>query len=177
MRSQYLRDAESRTLAETGECVIERPIKPQPWYVEFPPEPVHEFELDKRGGFWRYGAGYWPKNDCMSGNLLVFTSRIVKHSPLGEPGEQKWVREAWRVKHIGPVGSSCIIIEYRDEKTLVVEKDAFGGIRTQWIPDHWRSPAAMPRWASRFIVEILSTEAIQRDGVWYWRARVRRVEA
>jgi len=149
MRSVCLRDAEARTLAETGECVIERPVKPQPehgggtiWSWQFPKPD-------------RYGVS------GITGSAEGLAIALREYSPLGQPGEQRWCKEAW---------SPAIYLQsawYRaDNETIDGEP-----VCEEYLP-----AITMPRWASRFTVEVLSTEAILRDGVWYWTARVRRVE-
>ena len=165
MRSQCLRDAESRTLAETGECVIERPVKPQPWMYE-------SGQL-----VWEYGTG-----------IEEIRKQMLEHCPLGQPGEQRWCRETWMLYDLLVDGITRKPDRYRI--TYKARKDGYATL-TQWLSSPtalkametgymaeglWRSPVTMPRWASRFTVKVLSTEAIQRDGVWYWTARVRRVE-
>jgi hypothetical protein len=89
--------------------------------------------------------------------------------PHGQPGDRLWVRETWRCNHIGGhrieyrAGGACL--EYHDwPKDVIppyVASDSPTQIRRterqlagEKIPDAWRSPFHMPRWASRITLEI-----------------------
>ena len=153
MRSQCLRDAEACTLAETGECMIERPVKPQPGnqWAGCNPEVSAYIDDDVLR----------VKEEC-SDRAAFYCIR----SPLGQPGERRWCQETWCNPDYLEDGITCR--DYTYYKATHDDPKEWRGC--------WRSPVTMPRWASRFTVEVLSTDVFIRDGVWCWRARVRRVE-
>jgi len=162
MKPITLRDAEARTLAETGECVIERPVKPQPTYYS--------------GTVWSWR---FPKRDShgvsgITGSAEGLALALREYSPLGQPGEQRWVREKWCLEDEGyQHGVLWLAIHYLGGQVLYIRRK--DSMRRATVGKLWWPAITMPRWASRFTVEVLSTEAIQRGGVWYWNARVRRV--
>jgi len=156
MRSLCLRDTESRTLAETGECEIHRAVKPQPEYVA---GTVWSWHFPKPD---RYGVS--GTTGCEEGLLIG----LRDYCPLGQLGEQRWVRETWAQN-------------WKEQTITRAEWDILYdmlSLPTTVSADtvDWRPAITMPRWASRFTVEVVSTDVFVRDGVWYWRARVRRVE-
>ena len=170
MRSLCLRDPEARTLDLTGECVIRRPVKPQPLQTQ----------VDMRMNWWEWKPDEYGIS-CYSREAL--SNAMLDMSPLGQPGECRWCREKYFCWDGGASGmGEDVFFEgdpeipklIEDNNLLLFPRELSGGVVGKW---RWRSPVTIPRWASRFIVEILSTEALIRDGVWYWTARVRRVEA
>ena len=85
----------------------------------------------------------------------------ARPSPLGEPGDRLWVAESWAVA--GAVAGSDDPV--REGMRVVYKADGVDGYS-------WRSPAVMPKWASRLTLEIESvrlhrlqelTEADARD--------------
>lgn len=90
------------------------------------------------------------------------TAIPLPRCPFGAPGDRLWVREAWQA-----VGCWCgpretdggFIIRYRAD-----EQEREAPCHPAWqdrdlasrllAPERWRSPAAMPRWASRLTLEI-----------------------
>ena len=153
MKPITLRDAESRTLELTGECVIERPVKPQPLQTQ----------VDMRMDWWEWKPDEYGIS-CYSREAL--SNAMLDMSPLGQPGERRWCQETWCNPDYLEDGITCR--DYTYYKATHDDPKEWRGC--------WRSPVTMPRWASRFTVEVLSTDVFIRDGVWCWRARVRRVE-
>jgi len=163
MRSQCLRDAEARTLAETGECVAERKVKPQPWWIEQP-------HLEE---------GKWV--GAYSHDTAITNPTYEAICPLGH-GELRWCKEKYFCWDGGASGmGEDVFFEgdpeipkfIEDNNLLLFPRELSGGVVGKW---RWKRAITMPRWASRATVEILSTDAILRDGVWYWTARERRAE-
>ena len=150
MKPITLRDAESRTLELTGECVIERPVKPQPTYYS--------------GTVWSWR---FPKRDShgvsgITGSAEGLALALREYSPLGQPGEQRWCRETFAVCKLW----SPYADEVRYKATLPENQGRY---------IKWRSPITMPRWASRATVEILDVK-VEHGESWDWIARARRVE-
>lgn len=98
-------------------------------------------------------------------------------------GGRLWVREAW-VKGYQADDSGYLVTTDADgddlEETVwyrATEGDFQwwkDGERTDRVP--WKSPAVMPRWASRITLEIISVRA-QRLPDWKWVVGFRRVES
>lgn len=84
--------------------------------------------------------------------------------PFGQPGCHLWVRETYAELD----GRYAIVpLAYRADGEH--ESEGFFG---------WKSPVAMPRWASRLTLEVTSVRAVKSpDGVWSWLVRCKRAEA
>ena len=88
-------------------------------------------------------TGFDPQFIADAGNRLC---------PYGNPGDQLWVREAWRTSKIADelkpsqlVGGSCSPIWYEAQEEVPFHSSDFGKLRPSMF---------MPRWASRITLEI-----------------------
>lgn len=87
----------------------------------------------------------------------------IARCSYGQAGDRLWVRETWAME--GTDGTSPLPLQYRAD-------------RHDWLEcSRWRSPVTMPRWASRTVLEILSTpEKREMGGWWFWVLNVHAVE-
>lgn len=147
----------------------------------------------------RYNNGEWWCFWGKKGTDVENKCHLPEFKPPFLPGEECYVREAWRVGAWNEENYQ-IAIDYKDgprKKWLFVEDEELferlwiestddaekAGIklneddRYEWEPGQspcrWRSPVTMPQWASRRHVRIVSCEPIQQDGKWKWRVEVR----
>ena len=101
---------------------------------------------------------------------------------LAETGEVDLLR---KVKPQPPFGYSCL--SDADKVGILVKHCPHGPVgELRWVKERWcpdivtgylRPASTMPRRVSKTTVEILRVEAFEREGVWWWRAKARRVEA
>ena len=80
--------------------------------------------------------------------------------PYGQPGDELWVREAWRPLYLG---YDYCDVEYRADAPTRIERACFGersreqahlfGEKSGWGMS-WCTPIHMPRWASRLTLRI-----------------------
>jgi len=148
-----LRDHEVRQVLTTGECLVVRPVKPQPR----DPRTNFHFSLDgvwllERRGYENYAA---RSEDGMS---------ITCPYPIGS---RWWVRETWNARDV-VYDEYCGGYEVgyplnpmprtRPEYRYVIDFKATDGDEGPW-----RSPIFMPRWASRITLEVtgVRTERVQ----------------
>lgn len=133
-----LRDHEVKQLLSTGDVLIVRPVKPQPWWIE----PPH-----LEGDRW---IGVYSKDT----DITNPTYQARCPYPVGS---RWWVRETW----VQPY--EWIVPGYDPNYHGALYKassfDTWGcGYSFDWddIPDRfWRSAITMPRWASRLTVEVV----------------------
>ena len=161
MRSQCLRDPEARELQETGETTLIREVKPQPRY--------DAFNSDVRTAVTFRGAtqcAVGPNSRASIDGWL--RSEIGKlPCPLGAVGEKRWVRETWATN-------------WKEQTITRAEWDILYdmlSLPTSVSADtvDWKPAVTMPRWASRATVEVVESDVFQDGGVWYWRAKYRKV--
>ena len=85
------------------------------------------------------------------------TRRPVKgvRCPFGVPGDRLWVQEAWKPVWVSTPGISGPGIGYR------ADGEVRDGADSIYFPDpeyhagaKWRSPQRLPRWASRFTLDV-----------------------
>lgn len=148
-----------------------RPVHPQPvmgerggWYPRAPAQPF-------RDGPERH---YASESHMRRGLAADF-------GPVA-PGDRLWVRETWGIGcRPCPLQGSRDGIEYRADEELLEGSELLPLYAVANGPDlgdmrpGWRSPATMPRWASRLLVEVeairprrlheLSDEDAQQAGV------------
>lgn len=96
-------------------------------------------------------------------NLTDDVGIHVARCPYGQPGDQLWVREAWRVAGIGwvtpPVEPVPFAdIKYRADDAEVEElrcpEEFYYAAEGRGRSSAWRPSGHMPRWASRITLEI-----------------------
>lgn len=108
----------------------------------------------------------------------VFTDGTCVYPPY-LTGEKCYVREALH-KGINISSSEYCSIHYPDDTPVLFKDGAFMGMfgRAIWQWGGLQLPIlAMPQWASRRHVRIVSCEPIQQDGKWKWRVEVEEVKA
>ena len=152
-----------RAILDGRKTQTRRVIKPQP-------EP---FLDTKTKMVWSY------HHRAVYGTYAEMAEFMRLHSPY-TVGQRLWVRETWNARDV-------VYDEYcggyeagyplkpmprtRPEYRYVIDFKATDGDEGPW-----RSPVTMPRWASRLTVEVAENGVEQRDGVWVWSTRVRRLE-
>lgn len=141
MKPIILRAHEVRQLQTAGEVLVVRRIK---WPV--------------------YGAWAGGKRRVMTEREAEkITTEIaggLLHRPVcphGMPRERRWVRETWAYG-VHAMASA------RDEEGPFVYAATNHGTQGR-LCDRWRSPVAMPRWASRDVVEIAEVQARQVQAI------------
>ena len=155
MRSQCFRDSESRELQETGEATLIREVKPQPREVR------QGFDMGVEGSWLWERCGYECYPSCAVDGITPIQCPFTM-------GEQSWVRETWATN-------------WKEQTITRAEWDILYdmlSLPTSVSADtvDWKPAVTMPRWASRATVEVVESDVFQDGGVWYWRARERRVE-
>lgn len=140
MKSVILRHHEVRRLLDVGSVVVVREVRPQPERCDHADWPAVPAE-----GPWSRDEDGWHCSTCGSGIRLANTKSGVVgiQCPIGAPGEQRWVREAFVPDSFG-VGQ----LGYRADWSAATEDLA--------SEPRWQSAAVMPRWASRAVVEVAS---------------------
>lgn len=141
MKPITLRAHEVRQLQTAGEVLVVRRIK---WPV--------------------YGAWAGGKRRVMTEREAEkITAEIdggLLHRPVcphGMPRERRWVRETWAYG-VHAMASA------RDEEGPFVYAATNHGEQGR-LCDRWRSPVVMPRWASRYVVEIAEVQARQVQAI------------
>jgi hypothetical protein len=132
-----------------NQSVLFVPVKPQPVYIE-------------SSGRW-----LWPKNNAVTGSREWWHyMNSLSYAPY-RPGEECYVREALH-KGINISSSEYCSIHYPDDTPVLFKDGAFMGMfgRAIWQWGGLRLPIiAMPQWASRRHVRIVSCEPIRVEYV------------
>ena len=181
---------EVRALLEHSHVQIRRVIKPQPVVVV--DDKGKRSIYDWRGG--AYALDFYPSR-----------STILNHSPHGQPGQRLWVKETWQyadwtedgfpwirysadlaeslIENVPGHWSDCL---YDVWAVLSEEKNYL--IKNKACDQKWRSPVAMPRWASRLDVENVGVRverlqdiseadfAAGRKTPWVWVTDLKKVD-
>lgn len=146
-RPLTLRASEVRELLERGRCEARRPVKPQPE----------------------------PGTDCPY-HVGEGAQRVARRSPFGRPGDRFWVRETWAARSgADRMSPSQISPERVGLEPIWYQADGLCPAYENQARGRWRSPIAMPRWASRLDLETQSVRVEQVDGVWEWAATLKRI--
>ncbi len=142
MKGITLYPEEVKALQENGKVQIRRAIKPQPEFIEG----------SKRiagTDIWRGHPVYWEADEG-PGRLMA------RYCPLGQVGDKLWVKETWKpsltVYHYtgeGHGSPSDPCVGYRATMTYSCGK------AIPEYPNRWRASVTMPRWASRFDLEVM----------------------
>lgn len=90
--------------------------------------------------------------------------RIGEVCPYGGPGARLWIREAWRAWERPSDGVDGILFQADNAFVRIEPTRAAADL---WIEaydngrhgERWRSPIHMPRWASRFVLELVEVRA------------------
>ena len=137
---------------------------------------IHHIGRCHYSGRWTF---YDENNNCHSCNGGI-------RSPFGAPGDRLWIREAW-------AGGTQLCAYKADGAAGAWMPDGNGG--RNWWPherlfegaksgfllrkeygDRWRSASAMPRWASRLVLEVVGVEVEKSPQGWAWVVTFRRDE-
>jgi hypothetical protein len=126
---------------------------------------------------------------------------VLWRCPLGTVGEQRYCRETYAIESDycdgGPYpppyddrpikkivdGAFWEMAHYKaTDPTPHLSYDSYdacqsGGCVKNDHCCHWKSPVTMPAWASRLTIEITAVSVEQREGVWRWVAKAKRVES
>lgn len=149
MKPMTLKPHEIRRLQSAGEVLVVRAVKPQPI-------PDRHFPGNKLE--WNPGKFHYTECNANWNPLSNAFADYVEngHCPLGKPGDRLWVREKWCIG--SPFnqqipsdfdGSECLAVDYAADEQRIWSKEDQGV---------WRQPVHMPRWASRFTVEVVAVE-------------------
>jgi len=151
MTALTLHAHEIRRLLSHGSVLVVRPVKPQPHWN--PPETIPGF------WYWEVEPGKWY---CYRDDEIA---EIHEYCPLGAPGERRWVRETWRRSLPSmPNGleyQADGLLRWFDGSDTVAEYESV----TIHRDGRWRSPATMPRWASRCDVTVRDVRVVRVDDV------------
>lgn len=183
MKSLILRDPELRSLLDTGRCEVSRIVKTG-------------FRISDDGLWMENGTAFLRRiNGQVFTDEQLLSAMAAKFSPLGSPGEVRWVRETWAsdLKHH--------TVAYKaDGKCGAWAGDGNGGrffvhhgyvleapgypwdletLNTYSIKGYgakWRSASTMPRWASRLNIRVVSVSVERVDVEWWWVGTVEKVQ-
>ena len=163
MTSIILKTNEAKTLQATGKVTISRVIKPPPGRKTF------DAISCKDGWYWRH-----TRNNSVGSNEYFGTC------PYGKPGSKRWVLESWAT------------FTFLDNKKPSEIHQGIPQPKIWYIADddNWdtRNPSAapsncmgkirpsifMPKWASRFTVEVKAVRIKQSKN---WNIDLERVES
>ena len=122
--------------------------------------------------------GHWSVDEREDGTLWPLDCTWT-HGEDGEPwlrcpyapGSRVWVRETWATQHdLDSYTPLEMAILNRVVRLHYAATEDLGGLLR-------RSPVTMPRWASRFDLEITAVRIIRVDGVWHWDCDWQRVDS
>lgn len=135
-----------RPILFSGEMVRALPRKTQTRRV-MRPQPT------QTGACWNWKAFAWV-DGIPIGNL---ESPLV-WCPYGKPGDRLWVRETWATD------KECSAIAYRADLPPDAEADEgwlkrnAPKLRKEYAEWRWKPSIHMPRWASRFTLEVVAVK-------------------
>jgi hypothetical protein len=153
-KSIILHAPEIRQLQETGEAVVFRAMNPQPHFVE-----ATKFMK----------AHYrWKDFICEQRDRPGVFGPYV-------PGQVAWVKETFQITPVYEVDSGIYEAGYPYE-SIPREKPSNAWITYKQCGDEgpWRPAIHMPRWASRFNIEITAVSVEQVEGVWNWKYEIKK---
>jgi hypothetical protein len=158
MKSIIIPDAKMRELIDTGKCEVERVMKVQPEWREKP-----EGTWCAAGWYWKAPKGVprlssFPDKD-------IFAKHLAEMAAPHQPGQVCAVRESWCYF---PKNALDGMGENYYFKAEPLNRDALSIKTMKRNGVVWRSPATMPREASRMSVRIVSVRCELVDGKWRW---------
>lgn len=159
-----LRDHEVRRLLDAGSVTVVREVTKLPRARET--WEAHSMRRCLYGDGWSW---HDENGNCHNCDWTV-------RCPIGREGEQRWVRETWRVSGSGrhyPTQATNIYVEWREQSIsrgaqrgrqhqhawTVSDDESDRLMRTAYGSQRygtWRPSSQMPRWASRAVVEVAS---------------------
>lgn len=178
MKQIILRAHEVRRLQTAGEVLVVRPVNTAGREIERAATTLEwaqalaqntcfgrritDREIEERAASL---AGRFHPFVCSDGELVGL------HCPLGTPSERRWVRETFITGYemddngyftLDDAGEYIDKIWYRASTPNLAWFDG----ESDWPTDpKWRSPVVMPRWASRYVVEIAEVQARQVQAI------------
>lgn len=134
--------------------MLRRLVEPQP-----APNRPHD-----GGTKWVHDSNTGLHVPCGTVGHLSMREKMGLRCPLGEPGDTLRVRETWApvdFMEVGYAREEPVCIGYAADRTaLCHEHDNVHRLDTHawnWDAVKWKSSATMPKWASRLMLEVLST--------------------
>jgi hypothetical protein len=117
------------------------------------------------GGTDVYGPGPYLKVYCQDPGPDEATMHPRIYSPFGYPGDYLWVKEKWCLASVEAAADELRSDEWRPRGPRTYDDEihhvAYYAARDHSVVDihdesksPWKSPMFMPRWASRFLLEI-----------------------
>lgn len=140
MKSLILRDHEVRRLLDVGSVTVVRAVK-------LHPDARPNSAFPARDGMPVFLSGFKHDTPEVLRKLSLSYANGIP-CPIGAPGEQRWVRETWAWP-----GEEQVIFR-ADPWTKGLERLAESNPNYPQI--RWHSPVALPRRASRAVVEVAS---------------------
>ena len=132
---------------------------------------IHHIGRCHYSGRWTF---YDENNNCHSCNGGI-------RSPFGAPGDRLWIRETWAPVPT-PGGYGCAPDACEREAMRIYRADGDRADLRQWSDGsprwdgRWRSASAMPRWASRLVLEVAGVEVEKGPEGWFWVVNFRRAD-
>ena len=126
---------------------------------------VMKEQIERDGVWWKLEL-YKPRRFTLKTNMPEEITKALgalihtRRNPFGAPGTRLWVRETWGLAW-NEHGHQCLCYRADDEHVepqmmRLWRHNNGDGFWVQhetefpaWEPENWRSPAIMPRWASR----------------------------
>ena len=126
----------------------------------------------------------WKKLANLFGTPIGLAGHMRPLCPYGQPGQRLWVRETFCSLDDPLDGFLNSTEDGKWSRRVVYKQEMDAGGAS--LPDEfkWRSPATMPRWASRSTLELTGTgveiqqepdDEIPEAGLWVWVLRFREV--
>lgn len=119
------------------------------------PQPDESFTVDYLKNERRSYGWSWKRKE-----VYIDLAKAAAFSPYGKPGDRLWVRESW-CPVSDPFVGACEAVGYAADKDFRVVPE--GSFKEGWTVFNWEKPEIwkfrpsihMPRWASRFTLEIM----------------------
>ena len=110
-----------------------------------------------------------------------FQRSVVADFAPWKPGDHLWIRETWAPVPT-PGGYGCAPDACEREAMRIYRADGDRPDLRKWSDGsprwdgRWRSASAMPRWASRLVLEVAGVEVEKGPEGWFWVVNFRRAD-